>query len=362
MIKKALKLILTLPMAISLFLTVTYTNNDAIAQLNGSPETPPLAIAGPNQTIVSGTTARLNGSGSFDLDGDRIIKYNWSGPDHGFNTLILNTTSPTPSFVAPPVKTPTDLTFTLTVNDGKHDSMPAHAVVHVIPKGTVSSLNYQNNTAYKLNNVAPVLQSNNLNTLLPSQQRNGNMNQRSNLTYSQIIPFIPSSPTTPPSPASRQISNEGFTANGTIDSIIFAPKTKWIATGNWSMAANNGRLTAFVANMTWYNNNGTASHTHELQNLIPTEGKVRVQPDNSIFIKGLMDVGTNHRVTWRNVHSTVDIKGGKTITISVDDRDTNNHFAGQPVYGVVTSLTPCSDIPGPNMEVLPPCTSSSGSS
>jgi hypothetical protein len=71
-----------------------------------------------------------------------------------------------------------------------------------------------------------------------------------------------------------------------------------------------------------------------------------------------MDVGTNHRITWRNVNSTVDIKGGKTIAISVDDKDTNNHFAGQPVYGVITSLTRCSDIPGPNMEVLPPCTNS----
>jgi hypothetical protein len=162
-----------------------------------------------------------------------------------------------------------------------------------------------------------------------------------------------------PQPATPQIPVEGFTASGTINSVIFAPKAKWIATGNWSMAANNGNLISFVTNMTWFNNNGTTSHTHELQNFIPIGGaKVIVQPDNSTFLKGLMYVGTNHRTAWRNVHSTIDIRGGKIITISVDDKDTNHHFAGQPVYGVVTSLTRCSDEPLPNMEVLPPCSTS----
>ena len=34
---------------------------------------------------------------------------------------------------------------------------------------------------------------------------------------------------------------------------------------------------------------------------------------------------------------------------------TIHHFAGQPVFGLVTSFIPCSDVPGPNMEVLPSC-------
>ena len=82
-------------------------------------------------------------------------------------------------------------------------------------------------------------------------------------------------------------------------------------------------------------------------------------------MKGLMDVGTNHRVTWKNVHSTIDIKGGKTISISLDDKETNKHFAGQTIYCIVKlfksfkSFTKCSDQPGPNMEVLAPCSSSS---
>jgi hypothetical protein len=42
------------------------------------------------------------------------------------------------------------------------------------------------------------------------------------------------------------------------------------------------------------------------------------------------------------------------IRISVADA-TNHHFAGQRVLGLVTSFIPYSDVPGPNMEVLPSC-------
>ena len=107
------------------------------------------------------------------------------------------------------------------------------------------------------------------------------------------------------------------------------------------------------------NNNGTSTHTHEFLNFKSTGGGIITiqQPSNNIILKGVMDVGTNHRINWINVPTTININGEKTITISVDDKATNKHFAAQPVYGVVTSLTPCSDIPGPNMEILPRCSS-----
>jgi hypothetical protein len=150
----------------------------------------------------------------------------------------------------------------------------------------------------------------------------------------------------PPEQQQQQLSSTqqepgaSLTAQGTINSLISAPQTKWIATGNWSMDVNNGNVTSFITNMLWYNDNGTATHTHEIQNFKSTEGKMlTLQPDNSLFLKGLVDVGTNQRMVWKNVHSTIDIKGGKTIVISLDHKQTNNHFAKQSIYGVVTSLT-----------------------
>ena len=153
----------------------------------------------------------------------------------------------------------------------------------------------------------------------------------------------------------------GLTADGTIDSIIFAPCIRWTATGNWSMVIRIGSVNSFNTNMTWYNNNGTGSHTHEILNFKPTSAdKITANPgDNNILLKGLMDVGTNHRISWKNVHGIIDIKGGKTISISLDDNETKRHFAGQTIYGIVKSFVRCSDEPGENMEVLEPCSTSS---
>jgi hypothetical protein len=89
--------------------------------------------------------------------------------------------------------------------------------------------------------------------------------------------------------------------------------------------------------------------------------KITVQPGTNVALKGLMDVGTNHHIVWHNVHSIIYIKGGKTISISFDDQETNHHFAGQAIYGVVNSVTRCSDTPLPNMQVLPPCSSGNSS-
>jgi hypothetical protein len=180
-------------------------------------------------------------------------------------------------------------------------------------------------------------------------------------TTTSIPPFFPSpsQPSTTTSiPSSNQTSNllGAIKANGTINSLINTPTTKWIATGNWSLVTTDGGNNSFTTNMTWYTNNGTGTHTHELQNLTLTQQpQITEQPAINLALKGLMDVGTNHRVVWHKVEGTIDIQNGKTISISLNDNQTNHHFARQPIYGIVHSLTRCSDTPLPNMEVLLPC-------
>ena len=164
----------------------------------------------------------------------------------------------------------------------------------------------------------------------------------------------------PAEPTSQQGSTtEGFNANGSINSLIYTTRPIWIPIGNWSMSVNNGSVTSFNTNMIWYNNIGTSTHTHEFLRFKPSIEKIVItqRPVDTIFLKGTMDVGTNHRVSWVNVPSTISIYGGKVITISLNDGATNHHFAGQPIFGIVHSFIRCSNVPGPNMEVLPPCTS-----
>lgn len=41
---------------------------------------------------------------------------------------------------------------------------------------------------------------------------------------------------------------------------------------------------------------------------------------------------------WNNVHTTVLISNGRTIAISLADKDTQSHFMGQQIYGIVKRL------------------------
>ena len=146
---------------------------------------------------------------------------------------------------------------------------------------------------------------------------------------------------------------DSFKATGKIHTIIVTGTSTWNASGDWTMIVEDGEMKNFVTNMAWFN--GTSGHTHDFINFDP-DGDITLPSNNMVTINGDMDVASNGVVTWEGVGTTINIGGGgKTITIDVDHEDTDHHFAGQPVLGTVTSLTPCSDTPGPNMEIFPSC-------
>jgi plastocyanin len=146
---------------------------------------------------------------------------------------------------------------------------------------------------------------------------------------------------------------DSFKANGKINSFIVTSSSAWNATGDWNMIVENGEMINFVTNMAWFN--GTTGHTHDFLNF-DSSGEIELPADNIVTIDGEIDVASNGVISWDGVESTINIGGGgKTITISVDHDATDHHFAGQPIVGTVTSLTPCSDSPGASMEILPTC-------
>jgi plastocyanin len=146
---------------------------------------------------------------------------------------------------------------------------------------------------------------------------------------------------------------DSFKANGKINSYIVTALSPWNATGDWNMVVEDGEMKNFITNMAWFN--GTSGHTHDFLNFESSDD-IELPADNILTINGEMDVASNGVITWDGVDSTINIGGGgKTITITVDHEDTDHHFAGQPIVGTVTSLTPCSDTPGASMEILPTC-------
>lgn len=86
----------------------------------------PVANAGTNQIVVSGSVVTLNGSGSSDPDRDSLT-YQWV-QTAGTAVTLSSATTVTPTFTAPMVSTVTTLTFQLTVNDG---SLSSNALVTI---------------------------------------------------------------------------------------------------------------------------------------------------------------------------------------------------------------------------------------
>ena len=141
-------------------------------------------------------------------------------------------------------------------------------------------------------------------------------------------------------------SINSFKGNGKIDSVIYTVGGKWAATGNWNMTVIKGKVTSFKTSMIWRNT--TSSHTHELANFTAKSKNVQLQPDNSLSVKGNMEVGTNKVIVWHKVPTTIAIEKGKIITIALDDTKTDHHFAAQSLHGIVSSIIPCTPQQGTN--------------
>ena len=145
-----------------------------------------------------------------------------------------------------------------------------------------------------------------------------------------------------------------FDMNGAISSLVLGmpPNTKtvdmttvqkFILSGDWSMDVNQGKLTNFNANFyTGPVNGGTSNHTHQLSNFrvsgSSNNSSIQLTPDKSVSISGIVDVGTNGKKAWNDVNATVVISKGRTIAISLADEDTQSHFMGQQIYGIVKKI------------------------
>jgi subtilisin-like proprotein convertase family protein len=110
--------------------SIRYLALEIDSNAGGSGNYPPNADAGIDQTVNEGATVNLNGTGSSDPDGD-TLSYAWIELGSSWVT-IQSASSAQATFTAPMVNSPLNITFQLTVNDGRGGSDSDTVVVTVL--------------------------------------------------------------------------------------------------------------------------------------------------------------------------------------------------------------------------------------
>jgi hypothetical protein len=149
-------------------------------------------------------------------------------------------------------------------------------------------------------------------------------------------------------------TNDTFSMNGAISSLVLGLPVnitsvdmnnvqKFVLSGDWKMDVDEGNLTDFTASIyTGPANGGTSNYTHQLYDFRANHSKnvsytpIQISPDRSVSISGILDVGTNDNSAWND--ATINVLKGRTISIDLADEDTERHFMGQQIYGIVKGL------------------------
>lgn len=105
---------------------------DVVVNVNEEPNEPPVANAGPNQTVKAGAKVTLRGLKSRDAEGEALY-YSWSQV-RGSKIALLDVNNADASFLAPVVSEKRTYRFKLRVTDKKGaDSVPAFVDVVIEP-------------------------------------------------------------------------------------------------------------------------------------------------------------------------------------------------------------------------------------
>jgi len=90
---------------------------------------PPVADAGQDQSVTAGELVMLDGSASYDIDGDSI-SFLWTPPG---GIILSDPTAKNPTFTSPTSCDTTDFTFSLVVDDGEYTSPPDDVIITALP-------------------------------------------------------------------------------------------------------------------------------------------------------------------------------------------------------------------------------------
>jgi hypothetical protein len=109
--------------------------------------------------------------------------------------------------------------------------------------------------------------------------------------------------------------------------------------GDWSLKVERGKVQDFMAKFVMVRIDGTERHTHEIINFKSSkDSDIQLDPTNITFIKGITDIRTNGIDSWKAVDTFLLINKLRILSIIPNSHKVEDHFKGQPIYGVAESM------------------------
>src|SRR5215216_2147539 len=110
--------------------------------------------------------------------------------------------------------------------------------------------------------------------------------------------------------------------------------------GNGNLNVEGGNVTDFTANIMMVHTDGSGYHTHNITNFNVGNATVQLVQGQETSISGSADIYTNGTIKWPGVDTTLTLTpNGTVMTIMPPAEDTDNHFQGQPIYGIASQIT-----------------------
>jgi hypothetical protein len=117
-------------------------------------------------------------------------------------------------------------------------------------------------------------------------------------------------------------------------------ETPYVLGGNWNLNVQSGNVTNFAANFIMVHQDGTGYHTHNITDFSAGNNTVQLIQGQPTSINGTADISVNGTTKWPGVGTVLTFTNNAAVmTINPAAEDTDNHFGGQPIYGIVMQAT-----------------------
>ena len=117
-------------------------------------------------------------------------------------------------------------------------------------------------------------------------------------------------------------------------------ESPYILGGNWNLNVQGGNVTDFTANIMMVHTDGSGYHTHNITNFNVGNATVQLIQGQETSMSGSADIYTNGTIKWPGSDTTLTLTpNGTVMTIMPAAEDTDNHFQGQPIYGIASQIT-----------------------